>query len=310
MFDGSLKQVRKENIMKRQKTKIQLLVVLLFALFTPVLSFAGKQEARDVGTGLSVISAAGVVIPEPLTTAAGVGGLVGEGTGFVVMGIWDLFAAAPANPDPDHGTLASVTAVTFTPVVGSGQVFDNVNTSLLFAGYIIDNSRLLNMSLERYYGALNDGNPENTELQLLAASQAFFGLDDAIMGYRSSLTAISSDISGTDFASLSATVTDVLDLRDEILISGFPSYEDFVFAEMHATSEEMSNAILEVSFVTGDTITDSDLTGAVIFDRYASALGEVDIREMLPPDFTVVPEPATICLLGLGTLTLRRRRRA
>lgn len=287
-------------------------IIVLPVLFSPAVALAGKQEARDFWTGSSVLGAAGVITPEPITTAAGAGALIGQGVGFIGMGIWDAFAAAPANPDPNHGLVASVAPVTFTPVTGSGQAFDDINASIILAGEIIDDSRLLGISLERFFGAVNDGNLANAAFQQSAASQYLFGLEADLFDYRSSLVAISADISGTNFAGLSTTVADVLDLRNEILVSGFPSFEDFVFAEMNATIEEMTNAILEVSLVTGNNITDADLTGAVIFDGLASAIGEIDIRELLPVGFSTVPEPTTITLILLGlagiALPLKRKK--
>lgn len=282
---------------------VSILVALLVAL-SATTSFADKQDARDIATGASVLGAAGVLTPEPLTTAAGTGALIGQGVGFIGMGLWDLFAAAPANPDPNHGEVAFVTPVTFAPVAGAGIVSDPVNASMFSAASIIDNSRLLNLSLQRYYGAIDDGNTVNQQLQLLAASNALFSLESDINDYRVDLLSISIDVQFTDFAALSTTVGDVLALRDDIVLNGFPLFEDFVFAEMNATTAEINLAISEISLVNGNAISNADLTGAVIFDRYSSALGEVDLRELLPSGFTPVPEPSTGVMFAFGLISL------
>ena len=51
-------------------TKAVVGAVALLVSMSATPAFAGKQEARDVGQGLSVIAAAGVVTPEPTTSAA------------------------------------------------------------------------------------------------------------------------------------------------------------------------------------------------------------------------------------------------
>ncbi len=261
---------------------LTLLAVMGWSSATP--TEAGKQEARDIATGLSVISAAGVVTPEPTTTAAGIGGLIGQGAGFIVIGIWDLFAAAPSSPDPDHGALASVSPVSFTPVPGYGPPFDNINDSLVVAGQLVDHSRLLGTTLRRCSGALQDGDLAHLQLQRMFATQLLGELEADQSEYSSILTAVSNDIQGTSFAALSTTVPEVLALRDEIVTSGFPDFEAFVFDEMQATADEIDLAIEEVAQATGGSLTDSDLTGAVIFDRTAQALLLIDIRELVPAE--------------------------
>ena len=201
-------------------------ITLLVALSSTTV-FAGKQEARDVGQGLSVIAAAGVITPEPGTTVAGIAGLIGEGVGFLGMGIWNIFASAPANPDADHGQIASVTPVQFTAVSGSGSgsLVDAVNASMTSAAVMVDDSRLLDLSLRRYYGAVDDGNATNKQLQLLESSRALYSLEASIDAYRSDLEALSDNVQSTEFALLSTTERDVLDLRDVIIRdNAFPSF--------------------------------------------------------------------------------------
>jgi hypothetical protein len=52
--------------------------------------------------------------------------------------------------------------------------------------------------------------------------------------------------------------------------------------------------------------------GQVVFDRYAGALGEVRIRDLLPRNFVPIPEPATWLLLldGLAAVLMGRCRRS
>ena len=40
-------------------------------------AFAGKEEARDVATGISLLGPAGIEVPVPVVQAAGVGALIG-----------------------------------------------------------------------------------------------------------------------------------------------------------------------------------------------------------------------------------------
>lgn len=305
-------------------TRLGAMILVLLAA-SP--SLADKQDARDVGCGISVIGAAGVITPEPLTTAAGAGAMLGQGVGFIGMGIWDFFAAAPANPDPNHGVVANeellFVQVAFVRLEGVGPVYDEVNASMSSAASMIDSSRFALTSLQRYYGAIADSNAANAELQRQAANAALAQLDVDMLQYRSDLRAISNAVQGTDFAALSATVQDVLDLRDEIVANqSFPSEEDFVFNQMNASPEEMALAIAEVELMTGNSLTNGDLTGAVIFDRLDEALGKVNIQELLPAEFgsggptTSVPligETGMAILLGclvLSGLFLTRMRRA
>ena len=270
--------------------------------------------------GSASLQLQGLSLRNRVTTVAGIAGLIGEGVGFLGMGIWNIFASAPANPDADHGQIASVTPVQFTAVSGSGSgsLVDAVNASMTSAAVMVDDSRLLDLSLRRYYGAVDDGNATNKQLQLLESSRALHSLEASIDAYRLDLEALSDNVQSTEFALLSTTERDVLDLRDVIIRdNAFPSFEEFVFEEMRATSREMELAILEVTLVDGSTIDDADLSGAVIFDRYADAFGKVDLRELLPPGFDpipIVPLPAAawmgLPLLAVaGVIGKMRRRR-
>ena len=47
----------------------------------------------------------------------------------------------------------------------------------------------------------------------------------------------------------------------------------------------------------------------MIFQHYAEALGEVDIRELLPTNFVPVPEPSTWLLMIAGIATFGAAKR-
>lgn len=294
--------------MKSARSSFAILLVGILATFVATPSFAGKQEARDFATGATVIGAAGVITPEPVTTALGAGALLGQGIGFLGMGIWDSFFSAPSRPNPTHAqqesTTPSVPAVNFTPIAGSGPVYDAVNASLISAAAMIDASRSLDTSLTRYYGAIVDGNTANQELQKLEATIALIELETHIASYRSDLLAMSTVAQSTDFATLSTTVAEVLSARDDIVLNGFPASEDFVFDQANATTQETNLALAEVALVTGATLTDQDLKGSVIFDRLSTALGKVDIRELLPAGFAPVSDPNALPMLSPGSLIL------
>ncbi len=231
---------------------------MLIRLFTAVLAsvlgvcappaHATKEHGRDVATGISVLGGVGIVFP--LTFVAGASAGVAQGVGLVGMGVWDAYFAAPLRIDPNHGLLATATPAVFTPFPESGPVFDAANLSLVEAGNVIDATRLLDISLRRYYGALSDGNTANAAFQRRAASMFLFQLEDHLLAYRRSLVELSAQVRSTPFAELTATVADVLTLRDQIISSGFPTYEAFVFDQMNATPQEMAAAVGEVALVT------------------------------------------------------------
>ena len=206
------------------------------------------------------------------------------------MGIWDLFSSAPKNPDPNFHQIAKVIPAMLEPVSGSDSVSSAVNQASVAANQMIDDSRLVDMSLMRYFGAINSNDPTGIAIQRSAASQFFFALEGDLLSYREDLTLLSDLVAETTFSGLSTTVAEVLALRDQIVANGFPAYESFVFSQINATPQEISSAIDEVSLVTGSTITDADLSGSLIFGEVATALGKIELSQLLPEGFTPVPE--------------------
>lgn len=303
-----------ERVYMKRLLRPILAVVAILLIPTPC--WATKDQARDVATGASVLGGAAALIPTGVTQAAAVGILAGQGVGFLWMGISDWWSSAPTRTVPNNGQLgkvASVTPVQFTPVTGSGQVFTDVNTSLAAGGQLIDNSRLLNISLTLYYSALNVGDSGDAAFQQAAASSFLSNVQSDQLSYRLSLAAISADVQGTSVASMTTTVPEVLALRDQIVASGFPANEAFVFSATQATPTEIANAIQEVSLATGTTLDADALSGAHVLDSLADALGQINVNEMLPTDFQVVPEPTTLTLAlvgALGLLVMRPFRRS
>ncbi len=294
-------EVERKSIMK---VKVQSVCgALALTVLTSAQAFADKEAARDFYTGASCIGGAAIATP------AGQGALIGQGIGLIGMGIWDRFFASVTLPDPDHGILASITPVHFTPFSGVGGGIDELNDSIVWAAKIIDESRLTDQSLRKYYGALADGNVTDAATQQAAASQAFFGLVSVVGGYRNSLLSVSAAMAGTEFASIFVPKPDVLALRDQIVATGFPSYESFVFSQMNATSLEINLAIGEVSLMTGNFL-GPQISGATIFSDLSWSLGQVNLRELLPGDFVLVPTPGSVALLCFGgILAFGRRQR-
>jgi hypothetical protein len=284
-------------------------------------SFAGKQEARDFWTGASVLGAAGVITPEPITTCAGTGALIGQGSGFIFIGIWDVFASASTTPDAAYASLAPVVPVSFDHVA-CPPVCYIVNDFMDAAGDGIGQARAMNTTLQRYYGALNAGDVAAANMQYNYGMSLASDLNTTVANWAGFCSDISADagLQSSPFASLSCTVSDVLDLRDQIVAdNAFPSYEDFVFDKINPSSEEMAAAIYEMSLVDGSTITDADLVGSVIFNNgFGDALLALgNVETYLPSDFqpvsdSAIPEPTTMCLVvaGLSISALRRRGRS
>jgi len=270
------------------------LAVVVVSSLLFVSACKGIDTARDIATGLSAIAATPALSGRPIAAAAE----IAQGVTFIVIGIVELFFAAPAQPDNDFEQLPSVTLVTFTPVgeslqSGSGHApaadpsIDHINQSLKAAGEIIDNTRLIKMSLRKYYGAVGAGNIDKAKLQRTFACNCIDKLTTSLQSYHDALLLVSADIQGTPAASAATTVADVLALRNQIVSSGqFPANETFVFTEAQATSEERMHALEQVAAVNGTTISNSDLTGAAIFAQAASVVDHANIQEFLPPGFT------------------------
>jgi hypothetical protein len=82
---------------------------------------------------------------------------------------------------------------------------------------------------------------------------------------------------------------------------------------MGATTEEIALAIDEVSLATGAALGGNNLTGDEVFAHLADALGKINLRQLVPQGFNLVPEPSTWIMALLGALALapllRRHRR-
>jgi len=281
-----------------------------------------KIGAAGVSTGLSTVAAGLAAFPEPvITKGAAAVTAVGQGIGLIGLGLWDFFASAPMNPDPNHGVLASVTPVIFAPVNGIDEpVLSAVNSTLAIGGRVIDDSRLVDISLRRYFGGIADGDNIHAELQRVAASRFLFQLVADKLSFQNSLDTLSSSLQGTPFTSISTNIDQVLTFQAQVLASGFPPFEQSVFAQMAATPHEINLALQELASFTRDSllaagVTDADFAGGVIFNSHARELNKVDIFELLPENFQVVPEPSALtmfrvgifCMIGYGWIRRRRR---
>jgi hypothetical protein len=91
---------------------------------------------------------------------------------------------------------------------------------------------LLDLSLRRYFSALADANAANVALQRAAATGALVELESDLLAYRTALASISAGLQADPFASLTTTVAAALQLRDQIVASGFPANEAFVFSQL------------------------------------------------------------------------------
>ncbi len=146
------------------------------ASLTP--AYASKMEADRFEFGASALGAVAVVGgPDSGPFAFGVVAPGVQGTWLTVSSIWDTFAEAPANPDPNHAVAAARVPVTFTPtpVVGAGPAFDAIDRLLVAAGDTIADSMGLDISSRRFFGAVTDNNTTDTALQQATDSGLLFG---------------------------------------------------------------------------------------------------------------------------------------
>ena len=97
-------------------------------------------------------------------------------------------------------------------------------------------------------------------------------------------------MAGTSVGTITVSKYDILVLRNQIVGSGqFPAREAFVFSEAHASNEERSLAVAEIGSVTGQTITENNLTVTLLFTRAAAQLDHAGIDGFLPRGFTCPP---------------------
>jgi hypothetical protein len=260
----------------------------------PCFADPGKKEmSRDIALGQTAFAKQIEENPwtrwNPAARAIARGLRIAQAATLKILDTYDKYAAAPSSPDPACCQLAVASPVSgFDPVdPGIGAVLAyNLNKSQDLLCEIVSNSRALDLTLRRYYGAIDAGKCTCQLMQQKAATSFVLALEQYQAEYAAALVAISDNVQGTEVASLSVTVSEVLALRDEIVASGqFPPEEDFVFEALDATQAEIDGAIYEVSLATGETLSDSDLTGAVIFQRAVQAFLQVNIRELLPQGF-------------------------
>jgi hypothetical protein len=286
---------------------------------------ANKSVIGFIGIVLSAICFESVIVAPPVAGALAVAQVLN----YVEANSIDQFKGAPANPDPNFTAPAAVVPVHFSLPPSTlfnpnkDAVPPGVNESLEAAGRLIDHTRMVNLSLRKYYGALNANDAASAQLQKGYACLSVTQLNADIQSYSAALASLSQSVQGTPFASVSTTTPEVLRLRDQITQSrSFPASELFVLTQAHATDQEISGAIDQVALVTDQGFTASDLTGAVIISKASEAINGVNVSQFLPDGFSCADAPAvpalppfggiviTILLLGAGaTLTLWRRAR-
>jgi len=284
-----------------------------------------KNVIRAVALVVSAISVKVVTLPDPRAKVVGVAGLVGQVITLVVVGKVEEYDTAPNRPDPEFSTVAEVDPVHFNQVPGDidrPKLPSDVNAALKAAGEIVDNSRLVDMSLRKYYGALNAGNAAKAESQRAATCEFLFKLDASIQAYSNALAAISDDAQGTGFASASTTVPEVLVQKEQIGKNVFPPEEEDVLTQMHATTEERSLARVQAGLVEENNINPSDLTGAAVLVSAARLSNRISIQDELPVNFSCSVAPPssaptltewgvlimTLLLLTAGMIFIARRR--
>lgn len=203
--------------------------------------------------------------------------------------------------------------VHFEPILFPIPLIDSRNSSVeryaVVAGNLIDNSRMLNLSLRKYYGAVGAGDAVAAQLQKEAACSALDDLNAALQTFSTVLSGISVEAQNTPAASISVKVADVLELRDQIVNAGsFPDNEAHLFAQANVSPEELSQALAVVASVSIQSVTDADLQGAVIFSRAAQQISNVDVSIFLPQDFScdveTLVEVPTVSPWGAITMVL------
>ncbi len=241
-----------------------------------------KQDARDFATGASALGATGLITPEPTTTAAGAGALIGQGLSFMGMGLWDAFASV--EPDEGYDLIANVEPVRFQPVEGKGRLFACVNKILTSGGDMIDSARLLTKSMRKLKGALKDCDVKNSILQyrtveaLINRSEAdkyMFSVNfDELAGLYTSQVPEQDD--------LKITKEEILCFKDDLLKTGkLPDFEEKILQEAKITNEERGLMMEEVRLATLAAIPDSITLGGVL-QGMGRSLRKIRIRELAP----------------------------
>jgi hypothetical protein len=262
------------------------LSLLLIALAVVMLGCPPSTGVAGATVGLSLFG--GIAVGVPGGQLVGGIALIGQCVGVVVLGFLENLAVASSFPDADFDSIAIVEPVHFE-LLSIPQPFaeSSLDTAVIVAGKLIDDSRMLNLSLRKYYGAVAAQSTAGAQLQKTAACNALSNLNADLQAYSNALAGVSTEIQGTPAASVSGTVADVLNLRDQIVSTGsFPEFEAGYFSQANVSPEELSQALGIVASVTDQSITDAGLGGAVIFDRAAQKINHVNAAVFLPQGFT------------------------
>jgi hypothetical protein len=257
-------------------------------------------------------------------TAISVIGLVGGGVGGVVLGGYEIalqvgcelsdcedVAVSPiegseSNPDLMFVDLVAPASLTLTPVGGTGDpAFEAaVNASFSALSGVIADTRALTTTLERYYGALDAGDPfcagglSCSEFQAAFAGDLVVDIEAGIATF----AALAAQISGSPLLSgVSVSAQDLEIYRDSVLLSGLFPTEAAAFAELGGTPADFARLITLFESLDPADIPAGPLTAssalALVTDGLTS--GAIDVRAELPASFSV-PEPGVAILWGIG----------
>ncbi len=268
------------------------------------LGCGSKDDNRDNANAATAAAGVATAIDGGLGNAIAIGLGIYQVVTLLGLSHSDEDAVAVQFPDPQFGTIVStVTPVQFNAVpvdIDRPKPFEDINASLKVAGALIDNARLLRITLRRYYGALKAGDSSKAELQRAFACSLVSKLDVSIQSYSGLLAAISSDLQGTQVGSLSVKASDVLALRDQIVATGtFPDFEQSVLTQAQFSYEETQEAIRQVALVNGNTLSNTGITAVAIFAKAAKELDQFSVQVFLPKDFSCAgPVPSSVPTLS------------
>lgn len=268
---------------------------------------ASKEAKLELHGKALVLTLAGIHLQQsgdPIDQAQSEVLLDHQATWFRLSGILDSIPDVRNRPDPNHNLPPPQPNIQFRPVNGSGPVIDIMNHSLDVAGDVMSDSIGLEVSLQRYYGAVADNDTADIALQRFSASKFLTSLENSLLAYSSAMQAMSIALQGTPFAALSFNSGQLIAFRDQIVSTGFPPEEDFAFAQMNSTPEDIARAVNEVALATDALLTGPDITGATVLAAFGTGLLAVNVRDFLPVDFQALPEPATMLLFGIGAVGL------
>lgn len=257
-------------------------------------------------------------------TALSVIGLVGGGVGGVVLGTYEIalqvgcelsdcegIAVSPiegseSNLDIMFSDLVAPSSLSLTPVSGTGDAaFEGaVNASFSVLSGVISNTRALTTTLERYYGALDAGDPFCVGGLTCSEFQAAFAnaLIVDIEGGLGTFAGLVGQISGSPLLpGLSVSAPDLEAYRDAVLTGALLPSEAIAFAELGGTPEDLARLISLFESLDPADIPAGPITALSALTSVADGLanGAIDIRAELPASFPV-PEPGASVLWGIG----------